>query len=84
VHRVASGDPYQLTVYGLADTTGAAKVVALYPGEGSGNSEYLFRTRGEGPLPSAFRAVRLRNVWEVLDGPQRKERGENLVRGLLG
>jgi len=81
---VASGDLYQLTVYGLADGTGAARVVALYPGQGSGNSEYLFQGRSQEPLWVAFRAVRLSDVWEVLDGPQRRKRGEELVRGLLG
>jgi len=82
--HVASGDLYQLTVYGLADTTGAARAMALYPGEGSGNSEYLFMARGEGPLPIAFRAVRLGDVWDVLDGAQRGKWGEDLVMGLLG
>lgn len=78
--EVDSGDLYQLTVYALA--TQPRRAVALYPGEGGSRREYEFRGL-DSTATVVFRSVNLDEVWAILDGPDRLERGRSMVSALL-
>ncbi len=77
---VDAGDLYQLTVYALA--TQPRRAVALYPGKTGSSREYEFQGL-ESKAAVVFRSVNLDEVWEILDGPGRLERGRSMVSALL-
>lgn len=77
---VDAGDLYQLTVYALA--TQSRKAVALYPGEPGSCREFEFQGI-ESKATVAFRSVNLDEVWAILDGPNRLDKGRGMVSALL-